>query len=309
MRNKYLTKHISQVKNLNETSFENKDKVIVFHKLPLLNHGKSVSYFKPVNFYSSQNNFSSISNKIKTPKVKDVNRGIIWLKNENYKIPKLMLSQKNNSIKMPLSERNLSFAKRYNRIKINNTFRFPNEYFHQFNKMVKTKELNEILGLRKEKSEMNINEQKKEESDIDKYIKKLGITYCLDERDLKTFLVCKIDKSKRNNKLTQNKLQKSKINIFNKSIIIRRKNKNKLDEKIKNNKSFEKNNKIKNEEKLNEEEKKTEHGNRKMELIQKKIDKFDDIYKKLTDKMKHFYEKKKNEFEKFIQDEFPIKID
>ena len=51
MRNKYITKRISQVKDLNETSFENKNKVIIFHRLPLLNHGKSVSYFKPINFY------------------------------------------------------------------------------------------------------------------------------------------------------------------------------------------------------------------------------------------------------------------
>ena len=73
MRNKYITKRISQVKDLNETSFENKNKVIIFHRLPLLNHGKSVSYFKPINFYSSQKNFSSITNTRRTSKVKDIN--------------------------------------------------------------------------------------------------------------------------------------------------------------------------------------------------------------------------------------------
>ena len=313
MRNKYITKRISQVKDLNETSFENKNKVIIFHRLPLLNHGKSVSYFKPINFYSSQKHFSSITNTRRTSKVKDINRGIIWLKNENYKIPKLILSQKDSSIKMPFSERNLSFAKRYNRIKLNNTFRFPYEYFYfnQFNKMIQTKEVNEILGLKKESSEMDmdINEQKKEESEIDKYIQKLGITSCLYNNDLKTFLVSKIDKSKRNNKFSQNKLQKSKINVFNKSLFIRKRNKIKLEKRNKNNKSFEKNNQIKNEEKLNDEEKKIVYGNRKIKLIQKKINKFDDIYKNLTKKMKHFYEKKKNEFEKFVQDEFPLKIE
>ena len=44
--------------------------------------------------------------------------------------------------------------------------------------------------------------------------------------------------------------------------------------------------------------KKIVYGNRKIKLIQKKINKFDDIYKNLTKKMKHFYEKKKKRIRK-----------
>ena len=46
---------------------------------------------------------------------------------------------------------------------------------------------------------------------------------------------------------------------------------------------------------------------RKLILIQKEVKKFDNIFKNITKNMKNFYEKKKNEFEKFIEDECPVK--
>ena len=310
MRNKLLSKHIYQIKNLNESSFENKNKIVLFHKLPLLNHNKLESSFKPLNFYSSETNFP-ISNRRRMIQENNINRGIIWLKDEYFKTPKLILAQKNNSIKTPLSERHLAFSKRYNRMKLNKSFIFSNRYFQQFNKMIKTKEVNEVLGLKKEKSSFDIkNEQLKEESEIDRYIRKLGIW--LDERDLKTVLVSKI-KGKRNSILEQNNYQKSKINFFNKSLIMKKKNENESEEKnkIKNNKSYENilnnNKRIIKKRILKEEELKTPP--RKLILIQKKVEKFDNIFKKISNKMVNLYEKKKNEFEKFIEDEFPVKIE
>ena len=309
MRNKYLSRHISQIKNLNESSFENKNRVVLFQRLPLLNHGKSEPYIKPINFYSSETNFP-ISNRRKLiqENTVNINRGTVWLKNEYFKTPKLILSIKNNSNKMPLSERNLSFTKRYNRMKLNKSFHFSNQYFQKFNKMIQTKDVNEVLGLKKEKSKFDINhEQKKEESDIDRYIRKLGIW--LDERDLKTILVGKI-KGRRNSIYEQNNFPKSKINIFNKSLVMKKKNENILKEKIKikSNKSFENvlnpKKRIINKKKFKDEEMKA--SPRKLMLIQKEVEKYDNIFKKITKNMENFYEKKKNEFEKFIEDECPV---
>ena len=310
MRNKYLSRHISQIKNLNESSFEDKDRVVLFHKLPLLNHGKSEPYIKPINFYSSETNFP-ISNRRKLIPENSVkiNRGTVWLKNEYFKTPKLILSIKNNSNKMPLSERNLSFTKRYNRLKLNKSFLLSNQYFQRFNKMIQTKDVNEVLGLKKEKSKIDIKDElKKEESDIDRYIRKLGIW--LDERDLKTVLVGRI-KGKRNIIYEQNNFPKSKINMFNKSLVMKKKYEFKLKEKIKikSNKSFENalnpNKGIINKKKFRDEEMKA--SPRKLILIQKEVKKFDNIFKNITKNMKNFYEKKKNEFEKFIEDECPVK--
>ncbi len=308
MRNKLLSKHISQIKNLNESSFENKNKIVLFHKLPPLNHNKSESYFKPLNFYSSETNFP-ISNRRKMIPESNINRGIVWLKDEYFKTPKLILSCKNNSFKSSLSERHLVFSKRYKRMKLNKSFIFSNKYFQQFNKMIKTKEVNEVLGLKKEKSMLDIkNEQMKEESEIDRYIRKLGIW--LDERDLKTVLVSRI-KGKRNSIFEQYNNHKSKINLFNKSLIMKKKNENESEEKAKNNKSYEnilnRNKRIIKKKILKEEELKTPP--RKLILIQKKVEKFDNIFKKISNKMVNLFVKKKNEFEKFIEDEFPVKIE
>ena len=310
MRNKLLSKHISQIKNLNESSFENKNKIVLFHKLPPLNQYKSESYFKQLNFYSSETNFP-ISNRRRMIPENSINRGIIWLKDEYFKTPKLILSCKNNSFKTPLSERRLAFSKRYKRMKLNKSFIFSDKYFQQFNKMIKTKEVSEVLGLKKEKSMLDIkNEQIKEESEIDKYMRKLGIW--LDERDLKTVLVSKI-KGRRNSIFVQNNYQNSKINLFNKSLKIKKNNENESEEKnkMKNNKSYEnilnKNKKIIKKKIIKEKELK--EAPRKLILIQKKVEKFDNIYKKIGNKMVNLFEKKKNEFEKFIEDEFPVKIE
>ena len=308
MRNKLLSKHISQIKNLNESSFENKNKIVLFHKLPPLNHNKSESYFKPLNFYSSETNFP-ISNRRKMIPESNINRGIVWLKDEYFKTPKLILSCKNNSFKSSLSERHLVFSKRYKRMKLNKSFIFSNKYFQQFNKMIKTKEVNEVLGLKKAKSMLDIkNEQMKEESEIDRYIRKLGIW--LDERDLKTVLVSRI-KGKRNSIFEQYNNHKSKINLFNKSLIMKKKNENESEEKAKNNKSYvnilNRNKRIIKKKILKEEELKTPP--RKLILVQKKVEKFDNIFKKISNKMVNLFVKKKNEFEKFIEDEFPLKIE
>lgn len=310
MRNKLLNKHISQIKNLNESSFENKNKIVLFHKLPPLNQNKSESYFKPLNFYSAETNFP-ISNRRRMIPENNINRGIIWLKDEYFKTPKLIISCKNNSFKTPLSERHLAFSNRYRRMKLNKSFIFSNKYFQQFNKMIKIKEVSEVLGLKKEKSMLDIkNEQIKEESEIDRYIHKLGIW--LDERDLKTVLVSKI-KGKRNSIFEHNNYQKSKINLFNKSLIMKKKKENESEEKnkTKNNKSYEnvlnKNKRIIKKKIIKEEELKIPP--RKLVLIQKQTENFDNIYKKIGNQMVNLFERKKNEFEKFIEDEFPLKIE
>ena len=48
--------------------------------------------------------------------------------------------------------------------------------------------------------------------------------------------------------------------------------------------------------------------NRRISLVQKEINKYDEVFKEINWKMQNFYEKKRKEFEKIVEDEFPIKV-
>ena len=309
----------SPIHNLNEKSFLYQKIILSKKKLPILKHEKSLSFSKPKNFhYSLDKNYPLSKSQNNIISKKDINKGIVWLKDEFFKVPKLILPRKIKMIKSPLSERNISFTKSHNSAKLNNdTFNLTKGELPFFKKFEIKRDINEVLGLKKERSEIDIYFNKRREIDFDKYIEKLGVLKYLDERILKMIRVGKVE-NKSGFSYKNIKKEESKANSVKKSIIPGYMNKklyepknnmrysiNKSYDNLKTKKKFSKKYK-----KIEELEKKRDSIRLKRILIfQKQIDKFDNIFREITWKLKNFYEKKRKEFEKFVEDEYPIKID
>ena len=318
MRQKLKPHFDFPIQNLNEKSFLYKRIILQKKKLPILNHEKSISYSKPFHLYTPlDKNHSLAKSQSDIMSNNDINKGIVWYKNDYFKVPKLILPQQIKKIKSPLSERNLHLSKSHKKLKINNdTFNLTKGDLPIFQKFEQKRDLNEVLGLKKERSELNIYFNKKREIDFDKYIQKLGVLKFLDERILKLVRVGKVE-NRSNFSYEKFKARNSKIKSPKKIIISRYMNKKFFEPKnhIKKyiNKSYDNllsKKKLGKKKKIIEEseEKIDEIRKRRISLIQKEINKYDEVFKDINWKMQNFYEKKRKEFEKIVEDEFPIKI-
>ena len=318
MRQKFKQHFDSPIQNLNEKSFLYKRIILQKKKLPILNHEKSISYSKPFHIYTPlDKNYSLAKSQNDITPNNDFKQGIVWFKNDYFKVPKLILSQQIKMIKSPLSERNLHLSKSHKKLKINNdTFNLTKGDLPIFQKFEQKRDLNEVLGLKKEGSELNIYFNKKREIDFDKYIQKLGVLKFLDERILKLVRVGKVE-NRSNFSYKKFRGGNSKIKSPKKIIISRYMNKKFFEPKnhVKNyiNKSYDNllsRKKLGKKKKINEEreEKIDTIRNRRISLVQKEINKYDEVFKEINWKMQNFYEKKRKEFEKIVEDEFPIKV-
>ena len=292
--------------NNKDNSFRNRKRIVNYYRLPFLSHDRSSSYLKPLNFSCFDKMYPISNPKNETISRDDIKKGIVWLKNEYFQIPKLILPPKNNTIKTPLSEKQLFFTKRTNRIRLDNSFHITKDYSQIGNKSVKNVELNEVFGLKKGKSELNILENKKKDEDVNKYIEKLGVLKYLNERMLK---LVRVDKVENASKTVYKKIKigKPKINVLYKNILPRYMNKTIIQEKNK----VDKKNKIKKNQKGKKahdyEEVFVKSVRRKrMDFVQRKIDQCDEVFKNVNNRLTQLYEKKRKEFEKIVEDEFPI---
>ena len=176
---------------------------------------------------------------------------------------------------------------------------------------MKKRNINEIFGLKKERS--NINIYKKEDVDFDKLIKDMGILKYLDEKILKKVRVDKVEKNSRNNEKNI-KRQKAKINLLGQRIYQKLLNRKKIflknSFKYSSNKSYDS---LKNKTKISKknkhlEEKETMVNNYRSKYVknlQEKIKIYDEEFKNINSKMNSFFESKRKEFEQIIEDEFP----
>ena len=319
MRAKFLKKFFSPIHNINEKSFQYKSPIKSYKKLPILNHEKSLAFSRALNFHLPDNNYPLLKSKNNIIRNEENKQGIIWLKDEYLKIPKLILDKKINIIETPSSERKLHMTKSYKRLKINNsTFNITKgDDFPFFNKFEMQKDINEVLGLKKEKSDLNLFSYKKKEIDFDKYIQKMGVLKFLDEKILKLVRVGKVENKAYVPGKTFPK-EKKKTNNKYKEIISRyllsKKSWKKDNMKYSVNKSYDnilkKTNLLKTKKIFKERENKiSEMMNRRISIVQKQINKYDEVYRKITDKMQNLYFKKRKEFEKIIEDESPIQYD
>ena len=318
MRQKLKIHFDSPIQNLNEKSFLYKRIILQKKKLPILNQEKSISYSRPFHLQPSlDRNYPLAKSQNDIMPKNDFKQGIVWLKDEYFKIPKLILPQKVNIIKSPLSERNISFFKTRKRLKINNdTFNLTKGDLPLFKKFEQKRDLNEVLGLKKEGSELNIYFNKKREIDFDKYIQKLGVLKFLDERILKLVRVGKVQ-TRTHFSYKKLKGDNPKVKSPKKVIFSRYLNKKFFEPKIKIknyvNKSYDY---LLSKKKFGKKKKDTEAReekietirNRRVSLVQKEIDKYDEVFKDINWKIQNFYEKKRKEFEKIVEDEFPIQI-
>jgi hypothetical protein len=312
MRQKFKMHFDSPIQNLNEKSFLYKRIILQKKKLPILNHEKSISYSKPFHIYTPlDKNYSLAKSQ------NDIKQGIVWYKNDYFKVPKLILPQQIKMIKSPLSERNLHLSKSHKKLKINNdTFNLTKGDLPIFQKFEQKRDLNEVLGLKKEGSELNIYFNKKREIDFDKYIQKLGVLKFLDERILKLVRVGKVQ-TRTHFSYKKLKGDNPKVKSPKKVIFSRYLNKKFFEQKIKIknyvNKSYDN---LLSKKKFGKKKKDTEAReekietirNRRVSLVQKEIDKYDEVFKDINWKIQNFYEKKRKEFEKIVEDEFPIQI-
>ena len=311
MRVKILTKLDSPNQNLigNEISFGNKHHVVNNNnKFPVINLEKHINkqdYLSPdkkITFSKFNNN--SVSKN-------DIKKGIVWLKSQYFTIPKLIIPKNINLIKTPLSDNHLSRTKKYHKMKLDNSFRLTKDYFPMAYKFVKNKELSEILGLKKGRSQINILENQRKDMVIDKYIEKLGVLKYLDERFLKLVNVGKVENKTISKNSTEN--EQNKKSKKNKSILMRymeRKkdsSEQKIKNKNKNNKSYF--NLLLKKKKIKKENIQKENSfdflyNKRITYVKQQIEKCDVVYKEITGKLKNLYEKKRKEFEKIINNEF-----
>ena len=317
MRKKLLSKLDIPIHDINVQSFLNNNPIKYYRKLPMLNQEKINSYSRQLKANVQEKNKPLSESKSDSVAKKDIKKGIVWLKDEYFKIPKLIFSQKIN-INTPLSERKIQWPKAYTNMKLNNkTFHISKDDTPIFHKFEKRRDLNEVLGLKKERSMFNILNYKKKEIDFDSYMKKLGVLKFFDERILKLVRVGKIQNISNNPNKNKTKEQIKKHNK-NKGIISRYMLKKKLENKnhfrysvnrsydfILNKKKLRKKNIIweESDNKINS------MRNKRVSIVQKQIKEYDEIFRKITYKLKHFYEQKRKEFEQIIEDEFPIKVD
>lgn len=318
MRAKFLNHIQSNIKdNNNEKSIQFNIETKSNHRFPLLNINKSNSYHRKLIFHLPEKiEPLSKSNNDKISK-DDVKEGVAWYKSEYFKIPKLILSQKINKIKTPLSERKLSLTKSHDRRKYDKYYSSVIKgEFPFMNKLDIKREINEVLGLKREKSELNIFSYKPKEIDFDKYIKKLGVLKFLDERMLKLVRVGKVnnsvilpDKNSIEEKLKTIKNNKDLLpRYMMKRKIFERKN----NSKISRNKSYD--NILKKKIEMNNKkilEKSLKKINlikdKRISLIQKQIYQYNEVFKDVNDKLLNFYDKKRKDFEKIIESEFPTR--
>jgi len=290
----------------NKDNYFRKRKIINYYRLPFLSHDRSSSYLKPLNFSCFDKMYPISDQKNQTISRNDIKKGIVWLKNEYFQIPKLILPPKINTIKTPLSEKQLFFTKRANRIKLDNSFHLTKDYSQLGNKSVKNVELNEVFGLKKGKSELNILENKNKDEDVNKYIEKLGLSKYLNERMLKLVRVGKVENTSKT-VYKKVKICKPKINVLYKNILSRYMNKTNIQEKN----DISKNNKIKKNKKGQKAQDYVEVfvksvRKKRMDFVQRKIDQCDEVFKNVNNRLTQLYEKKRKEFEKIVEDEFSI---
>lgn len=304
MRNKSQMK-LKSFSNNKDNPFGIRKRIINYFRLPILSHDRSLSYLRPLNFSCFDKMYNLSNSKNDSISKDDIKKGIVWLKNKYFQIPKLLLPPKINSIKTPSLEKLFFFSKRANKMKLDNTFQLPKAHSQLVNKSVKNVELNEIFGLKKGKSELNIFENKKKDEDVDKYIEKFGVLKYLNDPILKIVSVGKVENAKTVYKKV--KMSKPKINILYKSVLSRYMNKTNIQEKNKfNNKNDKKNNKKGNKAAEYKEIFVNSGKRQRMDFVQKKIDQCNELYKNLNIRLIQLYEKKRKEFEKIVEDEFPL---
>ena len=316
MKTKNLFKIESPIKNLNEKSFLNRRRILIMNKLPALHRDNSISFLKPKNSNSIDITSPLIikkNNKNNNSSIDKNKSGIIWLKDEYFKVPKLILPKNINNINNNLSERKISLQKTKSRNDINNiTFNLTKKEFPALSKLMNKKNINELFGLKKEYSHVNI--YKKKEIDFDKLIKDMGILKYLDEKILKRVNVNKMDNNSKKNDRKNNK--RANITILGKRI---------YDKYMKRKNLFIKNNpknfvnqsydSLRIKKKENIIKKNTPEKTRIFEIIRRRrikrlrdrVNECDEMYKAISSKMKNLYAQKKNEFEQSIENEFSFK--
>jgi hypothetical protein len=301
MKKKILMKSGASMINLFKNSFLKKPLTIVSNKFPILN--KDISHLQ-INFHSFENEDLSNSQNISKSK-NNIKNGIIWLKKEYFKVPKLILSKNNSPIKTPISNKHFSFSEANNKIKLNKTFRVVKNYFPNLHKNIKSIELFKIMNLKKVNSENNIYKYKKKRINIDRYNEQLSFSKFSDNGIPKYAQAYKVGNHSRflNKGQNINNIIKKLYPKNMKSL------KNQIDRNNKDcvNKSFNNllNKKVygKRINKLEYESKIHLIYNKNKKFLKKHIDKCNKVYKKINFELKNLYSKKKKEIEKIIEDE------
>ena len=293
-----------------EKKFIYRNIILPKHKLTNSNLEKTISFSKPIESISSIKNLPSSKSQNNIFLVNDIKNGIV-----SYKFPKLILPNKNNmnNIKVPLSKRSGLFQKKENKLKSNNSYLSlinPENPF--YSQLINKNDINDVLGVKKEKSSIIKYIEKKKELDSKKYIQKLGVMKYIEQPILKNVSIGKMDNIKQNILNKKAVERDSKIaNLKNRISKIMDKKKfeyknslrhslSKSYEYLLNKKKFQTN------KKLEEENEKRVNSMRvkRFSMLKKQIYQFNSVYKEITQKMNNFYNKKRKEFEKFIDNEF-----
>lgn len=294
-----------------EKKFIYRNILIQKHKSINTNTEKTLSFYKPIKSISSIKNLRSSHSQSDILSKNNIKNVIVC-----YKFPKLKLPKKNiiNKEKVPLSEKREPLKKKENKLRSSNRYLSLIKPENPFlSKLIKKNDLNNVLGIKNERSSIIKFLEKKKEIDSKKYIQKLGVMKYIDKPILKQFNIGNMDNTK------ENISNKKQIKEYSKTMNLKDKIK-----KIVNKKRFEYKNSLKYSlsrsydyllhKKKIKENKQLEEKNEKrvdkmraqrLSMLQKQIYQYNEVYRDITRKMNNFYNKKRKEFEKYIENEFP----
>jgi len=306
----------SPILNLSDTSFLYNKKSNTKIYLPNLNNQENKKLNSSVN--SIKGNIKEIKSSLLNLKQNNkskiyINNGIIWYNDSQITIPKLLFQHgKINLVNNISTERKLYLSKIKN--KMYSTRRME-ELFFQKNNQDKLK-INEVLQLKKDNNNLNINNNK-DNNIFDKLLTKLGISKYEDDKLIKKIKVGKINKKTKFRNESQIFKKKTKKNLLdsrndkiNKIEKYFNKNDINLNNKIKpsssviiSKKEFN-DNSIKNK-KIDYDEKIKYYQYLHIKNINKKMIDINGEFKNIDNKINEYYNRAKEKFDNDVKKIFP----